>query len=183
MSKQPVFIVGMNEVGKTLARAFKAHGVPYIAVDHDRQRFLEATAAGYVVAYGQTDDIRFWNTLGVSRARAFCVASPRFAVSQSLAPVIKKLYPTLKRYVAVKDSADGVRFAALGLTPFHAHGVPPGLEMASFILREFGHEEEAIHEWVDEEQSAYLETHMPMPAEANAVPPSSSEEDKPGAAA
>src|SRR5690606_26725358 len=31
----PVFIIGMNEVGKTMARGLKAHKVPYLAVDHD----------------------------------------------------------------------------------------------------------------------------------------------------
>ena len=161
LSRQPVFIVGMNELGKTLARGMRAHKIPYIAVDHDRKRFLEATAAGYIVAFGRTRDLRFWNTLGVRRARAICIASPRYEVAREIAPIVNRLFPNLKRYVAVNDSADGVRFAALGLKPFHNQGAPPGLEMASFILKELGMEEETIGEWSESEQSAYLETHSP----------------------
>lgn len=155
--RQPVFIVGMNEVGKTLARAMEAHGQPYIAVDSNRQRFLEATAAGYIVAFGKPEDLRFWNTLGVSRARALCVATPRYEVSRDLAPIVRRLYPTLKRYVAVKDSMDAVKFAAHGMIPFHSRGAPPGLEMADFLLREFGYDDEKIQIWIEQEQGAYLE--------------------------
>ena len=154
--KQPVFIVGMNEVGKTLARAFRAHNIPYIAVDSRRQRFLEATAAGYIVAFGQPSDLRFWHTLGVREAKAMCIATPRYEVTRDLAPIVKKLYPDLKRYAAVSDSAEGVRFAALGLIPFHNNGAPPGLEMACHILREFGMNEDQISLWSEDEQSAYL---------------------------
>jgi len=156
-TRQPVFIVGMNEVGKTLARAMQAHGQPYIAVDSNRQRFLEATAAGYIVAFGKPEDLRFWNTLGVNRARALCVATPRYEISRDIAPIVRRLYPTLKRYVAVKDSIDAVKFAAHGMIPFHSRGAPPGLEMADFLLREFGYDEAEIIAWSEQEQAAYLE--------------------------
>lgn len=158
VSNQPVFIVGMNEVGKTLARGMKAHKIPYIAVDHDRKRFIEATAAGYIVAYGKTDDLRFWNMLGVSKARAMCITSPRLEVSKRITPVIKKIYPRLSRYAAVNDSAEAVRFAALGMKPFHNHGAPPGLEMTTVILKEFGLDEERVKAWADEEHAAYLDS-------------------------
>jgi Trk K+ transport system NAD-binding subunit len=170
----------MNEVGKTLARAFKAHKVPYIAVDHERQRFLEATAAGYIVAYGQTDDLRFWNTLGVAQARAICIASPRYEVTKKLSPIIKKIYPSLKRYVAVNNSSDGVRFATLGMIPFNNSGAPPGLEIAIFILKDLDFTDDALENWIEEEQSAYLDAagHKPVYKETSAE-----QNDKPANAA
>jgi CPA2 family monovalent cation:H+ antiporter-2 len=202
LKDSPVFIVGMNEIGKIIARAMRAHKIPYIAVDHNRKRFLEATASGYVVAFGQSNDLRFWNSLDVSRARAMCIASPRYEVAQKLTPVIKKLYPKLKRYAAVKDSADGVRYAALGVTPFHSQGTPPGLEMASYVLGELGVEEEKIQSWMEDEQAEYLETHHSLSDEQkdalseeknkddntpddgpNAPPPDNAPDDKRPAAA
>lgn len=157
IARQPVFILGMNEVGKTLARGMKANNIPYIAIDHDRKRFLEATAAGYTVAFGIPSDIRFWNTLGVARAKAICIAAPKFDIAKILNPIFKKLYPTLKRYVAVNDSADAVQFSSLGMTPFHNKGVPPGLEMTCSVLDHLGIAEEEIIQWSEEEQSAYLD--------------------------
>jgi monovalent cation:proton antiporter-2 (CPA2) family protein len=152
-----VFIVGMNDIGQTIARAMQAHKIRYIGIDHNRDRFLSSSAAGYIVAFGKSDNIRFWNTLGIRKARALVVCSPNFDVAKALSPIVKRLYPSLRRYVAVEDSADGVRYAALGLTPHHKHGAPPGLEMACFLLKEFGIDEEKIDEWHESEQNGYLE--------------------------
>lgn len=155
--RSPVFIVGMNDVGYTLARAFTFHKIPYIALDWNRQRFLEATAAGYTVAYGQTSDMRFWDTLGVSRSRAICVAHRRYEVSEQLSPIMKSMYPNLLRFVAVSDSVDAARFAEIGMIPFPDRGVPAGLEMACAVLRELGAAEETILEWIDEERLNILD--------------------------
>lgn len=154
----PVFIVGMNEVGQTLARAFQAHDIPYVAVVRDRQRFMEATALGYVVAYGQPEDLRFWGTLGITAAKALCIAAPHYQSSKDLAPIVRKLYPNLKRYVAVKDSAEGVMFAALGIKPFHYGQYPAGLEMACHVLEELGIEKAQIDAWAEGEQSVFSTT-------------------------
>ena len=155
---QPVFIIGMNDVGRTLARGLRANDIPYIAVEHDRKRFLQATAAGFIVAYGDPGDLRFWNMLDVRSARAICVAAPRFDVARNVAPIIDKLYPKLSRYVAVGDSSEGVRFSSLGLKPFHSHGTPPGLEMTCHVLRQFEIGEEQINDWVADEQSIWLDS-------------------------
>ncbi len=168
IGNRPVFIVGLNDVGKTIARGLRAHAIPYIGVDRNRQRFLEAMSAGYIIAYGHPSDLRFWNNLGVSRARALCVATPRYEVAQEITPIINRLYPDMKRYVAVDDSADGVRFATLGMKPFHNKGTPPGLEMACFVLREMGIEENKIQEWTEEEQSAYLDSGKSLSTPENA---------------
>lgn len=165
VSQQPVFIVGMSEFGKTVARALDTQQIPYIAVDHDRARFLEAIAAGYVVAYGQTSDLRFWNMLGVRHVRAMVFTTLRYEIAKDIAPVVKKIYPDVRRYVAVKDSGEGVKFARLGLTPMSNHGSPPGLEMASLLLEELGVERKKIEVWSREEQSSWLETHLGYPEE------------------
>ncbi len=159
VGRQPIFIIGMNEVGKTLARAMTYHAIPYIAVEYERKRFLEATAAGYIVAYGNPSDLRFWGTLGVAQARAMAVATPRYDISKEISPIVKKLYPKLKRYVAVRDSDEAQKFTALGTTPVTNRGAPPGAEMACLLLREFGINETSVEEWVDEERASWLEIH------------------------
>lgn len=159
---QPVFIIGMNEVGKTIARAMRGHDIPYIAIEYERKRFLEATMAGYIVAYGDPSDLRFWNTLGAAQARAMCIASPRYEVTKDISPVVKKMYPRLKRYVAVNDSAEAQQFMALGTVPFTNRGAPPGLEIASYLLGQFGVPDNEIERFQEEERSAYLSLH-PIP--------------------
>lgn len=156
---RPVFIIGMNDVGQTLARGFQAHNIPYVAVVRDRQRFMEATAAGYTVAYGLPEDLRFWGTLGVKDAYALCVAAPHYETAKTIAPIVQRLYPHLMRYVAVQDSEEAAMFHELGLTPFQSRGAPPGLEMACFILLDLGVDIDKINGWADLEQNSYLENH------------------------
>jgi Kef-type K+ transport system membrane component KefB len=159
----PVIIVGMNEVGKTLARAMRFHSVPYIAIEHDRQKFLEATAAGYIVAYGHASDLRIWSMLNVRDTKAMCISAPRYDISKQMTPVIRKMYPNLKSYVAVSDSDEAQKFSALGAIPFPRNGAPPGLEMACFILAQFGLPSTQIEQWQEDEQSSYLEVmHDPL---------------------
>lgn len=170
-SRQPVIIIGMNEVGKTLARAMQTHAIPYIAMEHDRKRFLEATAAGYIVAYGSSSDLRFWAMLGVDRAKAMCIASPRYEIAKEFSPIIKKMYPDLKRYVAVKDSQEAEKFSAMGTIPFPNNGAPPGLEMACYLLGQFGIQPADIEHWQEDEQSSYLEVlHDPVPEQDTQAP-------------
>ncbi|HRQ60001.1 MAG TPA: cation:proton antiporter [Alphaproteobacteria bacterium] len=185
-NNRPVFIVGMNEVGKTLARSFQSHNIPYVAVVRDRQRFMEATAAGYTVAFGQPEDLRFWGTLGVKDGLALCVAAPHFETAQYLAPIVQRLYPQLKRYVAVKDSSEGTVFADLGMIPFQSRGAPPGLEMACFILRDLGIADERITLWSEIEQNAYLHSYdgggqppVDEKAESYGFDPQTDEQSKP----
>ncbi len=153
----PVFIVGMNEIGCTLARGCSYHKIPYIAIDWDRSRFLESTSAGYTVAYGDPSDFRFWDVLGVSQSRAMCIAIRRYEISKQLTPIMERLYPNLLRFVAVSDSVEAARFSEIGLIPFPDRGIPPGLEMTCAVLRELGATEENIHEWIEEERAALLD--------------------------
>jgi CPA2 family monovalent cation:H+ antiporter-2 len=166
-NNQPVFIIGMNDVGRTLARALRTHDIPYIAVERDRERFLDAIASGYTVAYGEPSDLRFWNMLEVDRSKAMLVAQPRYEVSKELAPIIKKLYPNIPRYVAIKDTTEAKKFTELNMFPFLAKGAPPGLEVAMAILSYLGIAGDAIKRWVDEEHANAIEALSPVVDQTN----------------
>ena len=162
---KPVFIVGMNDVGRTIARALRTHDIPYIAVERDRERFLDATAAGYTVAYGEASDLRFWKALGVDMAQAMVLATPRYEISVQLNPIVNKLYPDMPRYAAVQDTAEAKRYAELGVLTYTANGVPRGLEIAVALLTDFGISEERIQDWMDDEHAATIEALAPVAIE------------------
>jgi CPA2 family monovalent cation:H+ antiporter-2 len=161
-NNQPVFIIGMNEVGRTMARALRTHDIPYIAVERDRERFLDAIASGYTVAYGEPSDLRFWNMLEVDRSKAMLVAQPRYEVSKELAPIISKLYPKIPRYVTIQDTTEAKKFTELNMLPFLAKGAPPGLEVAMAVLSSLGVAGERIKLWVDEEHANAIEALSPI---------------------
>lgn len=159
---QPAFIIGMNDVGRTLARALRVHDIPYIAVERNRERFLDATASGYTVAYGDPSDLRFWNMLEVERSQAMLIAQPRYEIAKELSPIVNKLYPNIPRYVAIADTTEARKFIDLGMQPFPAQGAPPGLEVATAILARLGVDEEHIRRWIDEEHANAIEALSPV---------------------
>lgn len=161
-SNQPVFIIGMNDVGRTLARGLRAHNIPYIAVERIRERFLDATASGYTVAYGEPSDLRFWNVLGVEQSQAMLIAHPRYEIAKEVFPIINKLYPDIPRYVAIKDTTEAQKFIDLGLQPFPAKGAPSGLEAAIAILAQLDVSDDSIQRWVDEEHTNAIEALSPL---------------------
>ena len=71
----------------------------------------------------------------------------------------------MRRYVALQNIQNKDRYQAIGLTPYHAHGAPPGVEFACFVLAEMGVEDERIQVWREEEQAEYLKEH-PLPVAA-----------------
>jgi hypothetical protein len=87
------------------------------------------------------------------------------ATPKDLSPIIRRLYPTLKRYVAVEHSEDAEKFSALGYLPFLNHGTPSGLTMTISILQDLGVNDEDMDIWINDEQSSAIEALSPSSEE------------------
>jgi hypothetical protein len=61
------------------------------------------------------------------------------------------MFPKLVRLVAVDSEADGVRHAALGMTPVLNRSMPVGLDFASALLAALELSAEDIGQWRREE--------------------------------
>lgn len=143
----PVLIVGMGEVGRTVADALSEFGLEYGAIERDQRRFADATADGYTVAFGDTADPRIWEPVSMHGRSVLALTAPDLAVSSALTPINSHRYPDLKRFAAIGDEADRERFAAIGLRPVVDRGAPRGLELASAVLAELGIDPDAVALW------------------------------------
>ena len=97
----PVVIFGMDDVGRSVADALEANGLPYDAIEMDYDRFLAASADGYPAAFGDLGDVRLMETLGIAERSAIVVTVVRYELSNALTPIMRDRYPTLTRFILV----------------------------------------------------------------------------------
>jgi len=165
---EPVVIVGMNEVGRTVADGLQANRIDYIAVEFDPDRFAAARADGYPVAFGDPRDVRLMATLELERRSTAVVAIPRYEVSAALTPVMRERYPHVVRFIAVDTEEERRQFEAIGMRAVISRSIPKGLELAAAVLAHHGVDERKIAAWMRREQDRALEA---VASDAAVAPP------------
>ena len=152
----PVFIAGMGRTGRTLADALSEFDIGYGAIERDQQRLREAVADGYDVAFGDFSDPRIWEPVALHGRKVSVLTAPAFEVSQDLGPAVRQLFPDLKRVAVVRDRDEAERFKSIGVLPVVDRSVPPGLDLAAFVLGELGVDPDRIGEWMRRQQERAL---------------------------
>jgi len=154
----PVVVLGMNDVGRTVADALEAHGVKYDAIEGEYDLYLRASVDGYPVAYGDPGDIRLMETLAYAERESVIVTEPQQELLDTLSSVLKDRYPTLTIFVTVAAETERIRYESIGLHPVVNRSVPPGMELAAAVLRHQQADEESIETWMQRQQERVLET-------------------------
>ncbi len=154
----PVVIFGLGEVGRRVADALEVHGVPYMAVEMDDERFIRAIADGYPVAFGDAGDPRLLETIQMAQRPTIVVTIKRYEVSRDLTPILRERYPKLTRFVTVDDDGEQARFEALGMRAVVDRSMPRGLDLAAAVLRTHGIKDNRILDWMREQQEQALAT-------------------------
>ena len=153
-----LIIVGMNDIGLTVARALQRFDIPYWAVEHNYDLFLNARLKGFPVIFGDKSDLRFWDTMGVKQFEYAVISSPDIALAKAYAPIFKEHFPDVKRYAAVKNKEEGEAYEALDNIAVLSVGAPQGLEMAERLLNDLRMKPKRIAKWIAAEQKCYLDT-------------------------
>ncbi|HLY36406.1 MAG TPA: cation:proton antiporter [Candidatus Binatia bacterium] len=154
---EPVAIVGMGQVGRTVADGLQANGVGYAAVEFDPDRFVAARADGYLVVFGDPRDFRLMATLELERRSTIVVAVARYEVSAALTPIMRQRYPHVVRFIGVDTEEDRQRFEAIGMHAVVSRSTPHGLELAAAVLAHQGVEQRKIAGWLRREQQRALD--------------------------
>lgn len=143
----PVFIIGMGEVGRTVADALRTFDIGYFAVERDTVRLQAAIADGYEVEYADTADTRHWEPAELSHRAVSVLTSPDLKYLSATAKVIAARFPGLQRIaiVASEESAQAIR--ELGLNVVVDDIEPRGLNAASAVLQKMGRSESEVATW------------------------------------
>jgi len=156
----PLLVFGMGDVGRMVVDALEAHDLPYDAIEMDHDRFLAASADGYLVAFGDPGDVRLMETLGFAEREVAVVTIVRYELAKALMPVMRDRYPNLTRFIAVDTDEDKVRFEAVGMWPVVNRSVPRGIDTAAAVLRSPRVDEAKIQAWMQRQQERALQANV-----------------------
>lgn len=172
-SQHPVLVVGMTPAGRLAVDALIDHGIPYIATEHDPNRFLDAVADGYAVSFGDAANMKLIEAIGAHSARAMLLGFSNYEVSKAVTPTVQRKYPHLKRFAAVDTQLDYARYRDLGVRSHISLTEPKGIEVVSDMLRELGVAEEALKDWLESETDRFIlgeHTESIFDSAANVIP-------------
>jgi hypothetical protein len=113
-------------------------------------------ADGYNVAFGDLSDPRIWEPVALHGRKVSVLTAPVFEVSRDLGPIVRRLLPNMKRIALVNDRDEAERFKAIGVLPVVDRSVPPGLDLAAFVLGELGVDPDRIGGWMRRQQERAL---------------------------
>lgn len=155
VSLPTVIVYGMTATGRIVIDALIAEKIPHVALDSNARRFVRAVADGYEVVFGDSSDFRLIDTLNARDARILVLGEARFSVSSALTAAVKETFPNMKRFVAVKDTAERERHRALGMRPRVIHTPMDAIAMAADILTELDIPEGRVNDWINTEIERY----------------------------
>lgn len=152
-----VLVINMGEVGHCIADALEAHDIPYIALDNDHDRFIQAKTDGYQVAFGDATDLRLISTLDSLHVKTVVNTMPHYATSEKLTRSVNDRFPGLKRFASVNDEDQVNAFASIGVTAVADNSLPPGLDLAAAVLKSEGIADEKVSNWLYRQHLRALE--------------------------
>lgn len=144
---RPVIIVGMGDVGRTIADALAEFHIGYDAVERDGARLRDAVADGYHASFGDASDARLWRALDLGGRKfsvmtASSIVAARDWMSSSLA-----LYPDLHRLWVAQTDDEAEQLNEVGIEAVVSPDESRGIEAAQALLSAMGVEADAIEAW------------------------------------
>lgn len=143
----PVLIIGMGQIGRTIADGLTEFGIGYDAVERDERRLTRGLADGYHLVFGDAAEPRFW--------RAIDLHSRRFSVStdattegmRDIRPAAETFYPGVRQVSVVCDEDAAEELRDLGMEVVIERDHPLGLSAARYLLKELSIASDEIERW------------------------------------
>lgn len=129
-----VIICGYGRSGQYLGRFLKEEHVPYIALDIDPARVLEASAAGELVMYGDAGRRVVLDAAGADRAKALIVSYADVPAAMKILHVVQERYPQLPVIVRTVDDTHMDVLREAGATEVVPEILEGSLMLASHAL-------------------------------------------------
>ncbi|MBI5107331.1 MAG: cation:proton antiporter [Rhodocyclales bacterium] len=129
---QHVVICGFGRTGDRIAEFLALENVPFIALDVDPQRIIEASAKGINIVFGNADRREVLQAAGIARARAVVVTYPEAHSAERVVRIVRAARPDIPIVVRTSDDKDVARLKAAGATEV----IPEVLESSLLIAAE-----------------------------------------------
>jgi CPA2 family monovalent cation:H+ antiporter-2 len=144
-----VVIAGAGRVGRAVADALAAMGLPFVLIEHDARRFEQAREAGRAAIYGDAGQAVVLGAAAIERARAILITVPAFSDVRTIVRVVRSIRADLP-LIARADGPDTVdALHALGIEEVTSPEFEGAIEMTRQALVRFNTPAERIMELTD----------------------------------
>ncbi|MDR0406594.1 MAG: cation:proton antiporter [Holosporales bacterium] len=139
-----IIIVGFGRYGQIIGALLAENLIPYVAIDSQMNRVVEARAKGLPVFYGDARSKEIYRDLGIEEARLVVVTVERDTRVTRITSMIRRNFPmtpvVLQSYIPeVIDLLQGV-----GAQVVVPETLEPGLQLASVVLINAGITQNAV---------------------------------------
>jgi CPA2 family monovalent cation:H+ antiporter-2 len=143
----PVLLIGMGEVGRTIADALEEFGIGYDAVERNGPRLRSAVADGYNAFFGDASDARLWRVFDIEGRRYSVMTAASIEAAQEWIPWARAMFPKLHRLWVARSDDEAAQLNELGVEAVVTSDEVPGIEAAELLLAAFGIAPERISCW------------------------------------
>jgi voltage-gated potassium channel Kch len=143
----PVLLIGMGEVGRTIADALGEFDIHYDAVERNGARLRSAVADGYNAFFGDASDARIWRALDVAGRKYSVMTAASIQAAEDWIPSARAMFPKLHRLWVATNDDEAAQLNELGLEAVVARDPVRGVEAAEILLAAFGVEPDRISCW------------------------------------
>jgi CPA2 family monovalent cation:H+ antiporter-2 len=150
---EPVIIVGMGEVGRTIADALAEFRIGYDAVERDGARLRDAVADGYNVSFGDASDARLWRALDLGDRKFSVMTGSSIAAARDWMASSLALYPDLHRLWVAQTDDEAAQLNEVGIEAVVSPDESRGMEAAQALLSAMGIDADAVAGWADRQRA------------------------------
>ena len=135
---QHVIICGFGRVGQVITRFLEPMNIPYIVLDNDPVRVMEASTAGENICFGDAKRADVISALGGKRARMLILSYPNVENSLKALKHLKTKFPDLPILVRTRDDSSLEMFQQAGATEVIPESLEGSLMLVSHVLSLLG---------------------------------------------
>ena len=143
----PVLLIGMGDVGRTIADALEEFDIGYDAVERNGARLRSAVADGYNAFFGDAADARLWRVLDAAGRRFSVMTAASLEAAQDWIPSARAMFPKLHRLWVATNDDEAAQLNELGLEAVVSRDQVRGIEAAEILLAAFGIDSDRISGW------------------------------------
>jgi len=143
----PVLLIGMADVGRTIADALEEFDIGYDAIEHNGTRLRSAVADGYNAFFGDAGDTRLWRVFNMEARKYSVMTSASVQAAEDWLPSARAMFPMLHRLWVARSDDEAAQLNELGLEAVVTRDEVPGIEAAEILLAVFGITSERIAGW------------------------------------
>ncbi len=133
-----VIICGYGRSGQYLGRFLREENIPFVALDIDPARVLEAASAGENVMFGDAARRAVLDAAGGARAKALIISYSDTPAAMKILHVVQEIYPQLPVIVRTVDDSNMEELREAGATEVVPEILEGSLMLASHALMLLG---------------------------------------------